>query len=101
MIIKGLLNNIQYRRCLSKHRHLFVIATVTTVTTVTSLLCACAQEVGKEYLDYLIDERRYEDAARLCVRHLGNNRQLWQREAFRFSELQQLKVSEGCARACF
>ena len=53
------------------------------------------QDVGNKYLDYLIDEQLYEDAARLCVRHLANNRQQWQREAFRFNELGKLKVSEA------
>ncbi|XP_077978241.1 vacuolar protein sorting-associated protein 41 homolog [Glandiceps talaboti] len=49
-------------------------------------------EIGKAYLTYLLDEGKYEDAARQCVKVLGKNRELWENEVFKFAKIQQLKA---------
>ena len=50
------------------------------------------QDIGKQHLDFLLTEERYEDAARLCVKILGRNREMWEEEVFKFAQIHQLKV---------
>ena len=51
------------------------------------------QEIGKQYLTFLLEEREYEDAARLCVKILGKSKELWEEEVYKFAQIHQLKVS--------
>lgn len=48
--------------------------------------------MGLKFLNYLIDERRFEDAARLCTKIYGRNKDFWEAEAYRFAKIGQLKV---------
>ena len=50
------------------------------------------QDIGKKFLNDLIDQERYEDAARLCKKIFGQNKDLWEQEAYRFAGIHQLKV---------
>ncbi|KAI0227033.1 Vacuolar protein sorting-associated protein 41 [Lamellibrachia satsuma] len=50
------------------------------------------QDIGKQYLNFLLAEERYEDAARLCVKILGRNREMWEEEVFKFAQIHQLKA---------
>jgi hypothetical protein len=44
-------------------------------------------------LNYLIEQNRFEDAAKLCVKIFGRNKELWEAEAYKFAKMGQLKVS--------
>ncbi|ELU13950.1 hypothetical protein CAPTEDRAFT_174173 [Capitella teleta] len=50
------------------------------------------QDIGQQFLDHLIEEEQFEKAARMCVKILGKNKDLWESEVFRFAQIQQLKV---------
>lgn len=50
------------------------------------------QDIGREYLTYLLEDREYEEAARLCVKILGKNKAMWEEEVYKFSQLRQLKA---------
>ncbi|XP_050206162.1 vacuolar protein sorting-associated protein 41 homolog isoform X2 [Mercurialis annua] len=49
-------------------------------------------EVGSRYLDHLIVERRYADAASLCPKLLQGSASAWERWVFHFAHLRQLPV---------
>ncbi|XP_045167945.2 vacuolar protein sorting-associated protein 41 homolog isoform X2 [Mercenaria mercenaria] len=49
------------------------------------------QDIGRQFLNYLIDQRRFEDAAKLCVKIFGKNKDLWEAEAYKFARMNQLK----------
>ncbi|KAH8262946.1 hypothetical protein KR044_002288, partial [Drosophila immigrans] len=55
------------------------------------------------YINHLLTLKKYEDAAKLCLRVLGNNKALWEEEVFKFVKCQQLRcvsaylpTSEDC-----
>ena len=49
-------------------------------------------EIGKQYLDYLLSDLQFSEAARLCVRVFKNDKKLWQEVAVpRFARIHQLK----------
>ncbi|XP_006824071.2 vacuolar protein sorting-associated protein 41 homolog [Saccoglossus kowalevskii] len=48
-------------------------------------------EIGKTYLNHLLDEEEYDQAARMCVKILGKNKDLWESEVYKFAKIQQLK----------
>ncbi|KAL7738816.1 hypothetical protein ACLKA6_001336 [Drosophila palustris] len=59
--------------------------------------------VARLYINHLLKLKKYEDAAKLCLRELGNNRDLWEEEVFKFVRCQQLRcvsaylpTSEDC-----
>ncbi|XP_078322203.1 vacuolar protein sorting-associated protein 41 homolog isoform X3 [Crassostrea virginica] len=50
------------------------------------------KEVARQYLDYLLSEENFEEAAMQCPRILGKNKELWEAETLKFHKLRQLKV---------
>ncbi|XP_017034710.1 vacuolar protein sorting-associated protein 41 homolog [Drosophila kikkawai] len=59
--------------------------------------------VARLYINHLLTLKQYEDAARLCLRMLGNNKALWEEEVFKFVKCQRLRsvsaylpTSEDC-----
>ena len=56
------------------------------------------QEVARQYLDYLLSEENFEEAAMQCPRILGKNKELWEAETLKFHKLRQLKV---CVFLCW
>ena len=50
------------------------------------------QEIGRQYLTYLLEDRKYEEGARLCVKILGKNKAMWEEEVYKFAEIHQLKA---------
>ncbi|KAH8272159.1 hypothetical protein KR018_004495, partial [Drosophila ironensis] len=59
--------------------------------------------VGRLYINHLLTKREYENAAKICLRFLGNNKALWEEEVFKFVKCQQLRsvsaylpTSESC-----
>ncbi len=50
------------------------------------------QDIGRQYLAYLLEDREYDEAARLCVKILGKNKVLWEEEVYKFAQIQQLKA---------
>ncbi|GAB2274698.1 Vacuolar protein sorting-associated protein 41 [Dionaea muscipula] len=50
------------------------------------------EEVGSRYLDHLIIERRYAEAAALCPKLLSGSASAWERWVFHFAQLRQLPV---------
>ncbi|QHO05105.1 uncharacterized protein DS421_13g445810 [Arachis hypogaea] len=49
-------------------------------------------EVGSRYLDHLIVERKYSEAASLCPKLLRGSASAWERWVFHFAHLRQLPV---------
>ncbi|GMJ10786.1 VACUOLAR PROTEIN SORTING 41, vacuolar protein sorting 41, ZIGZAG SUPPRESSOR 2 [Hibiscus trionum] len=49
-------------------------------------------EVGSRYLDHLIVERKYAEAASLCPKFLQGSATAWERWVFHFAHLRQLPV---------
>ncbi|KAJ8485600.1 hypothetical protein OPV22_018085 [Ensete ventricosum] len=49
-------------------------------------------EVGSRYLDHLIIERKYAEAASLCPKLLRSSASAWERWVFHFAHLRQLPV---------
>ncbi|XP_017086409.1 vacuolar protein sorting-associated protein 41 homolog isoform X1 [Drosophila eugracilis] len=47
--------------------------------------------VGRLYINHLLAQKQYENAAKLCLRTLGNNKVLWEEEVFKFVKCQQLR----------
>ncbi|XP_060651255.1 vacuolar protein sorting-associated protein 41 homolog isoform X2 [Drosophila nasuta] len=43
------------------------------------------------YINHLLDIKKYEDAAKLCLRELGNNKALWEEHVLKFAKCQQLR----------
>ncbi|CAI9735685.1 sorting-associated 41 homolog isoform X1 [Octopus vulgaris] len=50
------------------------------------------QELGKQYLDHLLEAAEYEEAAQLCVRILGRKKELWESTFEKFNDIGQLKI---------
>ncbi|KAL9272324.1 Vacuolar protein sorting-associated protein 41-like protein [Drosera capensis] len=50
------------------------------------------EEVGTRYLDHLIVERKYAEAAALCPKLLRGSASAWERWVFHFAQLRQLPV---------
>lgn len=50
------------------------------------------EEVGSNYLDHLIVERKYAEAASLCPKLLRGSSSAWERWVFHFAHLRQLPV---------
>ncbi|KAL5007431.1 hypothetical protein ScPMuIL_016237 [Solemya velum] len=50
------------------------------------------QEIGRRYLNFLLEEQRFDDAAQLCVKILGKNKDLWETEVYKFTKIKQLKA---------
>ncbi|XP_052801970.1 vacuolar protein sorting-associated protein 41 homolog isoform X2 [Mya arenaria] len=48
-------------------------------------------DIGRSFLNYLLENGRFEDAARLCVKVFGKNKDYWEAEAYVFAKLGQLK----------
>eukprot|EP00899_Mesostigma_viride_P008015 jgi/Mesvir1/17214/Mv07628-RA.1 len=51
---------------------------------------ATLQEVGRQYVEYLLAAKRYEEAARLCPKLLRGVASTWERFVFHFAHLRQL-----------
>ncbi|KAH8354569.1 hypothetical protein KR084_012331, partial [Drosophila pseudotakahashii] len=47
--------------------------------------------VARLYINHLLAIKQYDDAAKLCLRMLGNNKVLWEEEVFKFVKCQQLR----------
>lgn len=50
------------------------------------------EEVGSRYLDHLLAEKRYDEAAALCPKLLKGSASAWERWIIRFAQLRQLPV---------
>ena len=45
-------------------------------------------QVGRRYLDHLIEDAQFDNAGNLCIRLFKNNAKLWQEEIIRFVHFQ-------------
>ncbi|KAK2570430.1 Vacuolar protein sorting-associated protein 41-like protein [Acropora cervicornis] len=50
------------------------------------------QEIGRAYLKSLMEEGKYETAARVCVKVLGDDKKLWEDEVYKFARKHQLEA---------
>lgn len=50
------------------------------------------REIGETYLNWLINEEKYDDAAKECKNILGNDKDLWEDWVFRFDKMKQIGV---------
>ncbi|KXJ11617.1 Vacuolar protein sorting-associated protein 41-like [Exaiptasia diaphana] len=50
------------------------------------------QEIGRAYLKSLMDSENYEQAARICVKVLGDDKKLWEDEVYKYARKNQLKA---------
>ncbi|XP_059501806.1 vacuolar protein sorting-associated protein 41 homolog [Stegostoma tigrinum] len=49
-------------------------------------------DIGRAYVNYLVDKGDYNGAARKCQKILGKNMDLWENEVYRFKKIGQLKA---------
>ncbi|XP_042202802.1 vacuolar protein sorting-associated protein 41 homolog isoform X2 [Callorhinchus milii] len=49
-------------------------------------------DIGRAYIDYLVEKGDYHGAARKCQKVLGKNMDLWENEVYRFRKMGQLKA---------
>lgn len=47
--------------------------------------------VARLYLDHLLKQKKYDEAAKLCQQAFGNDKKLWEEEVFKFVKVQQLR----------
>lgn len=47
--------------------------------------------VGRLNVDHLLKQGKYDEAAKLCLRVLGNNKNLWEEEVYKFLKYNQLR----------
>lgn len=47
--------------------------------------------VARLYVDHLLAEQRFEEAAQLCSRTFGSDTVLWEEEVYKFVKIQQLR----------
>ncbi|XP_048755315.1 vacuolar protein sorting-associated protein 41 homolog isoform X2 [Ostrea edulis] len=50
------------------------------------------KDVAKQYLEFLLENDNFVEAARQCSRILGKNKELWEEEIWKFHSHKQLKV---------
>lgn len=50
------------------------------------------QELGKQYLEHLLEAENFNEAAQLCARILGRKKELWESTFEKFNDIGQLKV---------
>lgn len=50
------------------------------------------QDIGRSYLKSLMEEGKYETAARVCVKVLGDDKKLWEDEVYKFARKHQLEA---------
>ncbi|XP_076360932.1 vacuolar protein sorting-associated protein light isoform X2 [Tachypleus tridentatus] len=48
--------------------------------------------VGQVYMDNLLQQKKYNEAAKLCMTMLGSNKQQWEEEVYKFAQIQQLRA---------
>ncbi|XP_046655188.1 vacuolar protein sorting-associated protein 41 homolog [Daphnia pulicaria] len=56
------------------------------------LKCHSVLQVGRTYLDFLLSKGEFQMAAKLCVKILGKEKNLWEEEVFKFARLHQLRA---------
>jgi tetratricopeptide (TPR) repeat protein len=49
-------------------------------------------DVGRVYLDYLLNCGKYDKAGKLCLKILGQNKKLWEDEVYKFAKVHQLRT---------
>ena len=49
------------------------------------------QDIGKEFLDWLLAEDQFDHAAQQCTQILGRNKELWEQYVYKFAQIKQLK----------
>ena len=49
-------------------------------------------------MNSLIEEENYDEAAKLCVKLFGKNKEMWENEAYKFASIRQLKVKLQCKK---
>lgn len=48
--------------------------------------------VARLYLDHLLEQKNYDEAAKLCQTTFGNDKVLWEEEVFKFVKVQKLRL---------
>lgn len=48
-------------------------------------------QVTRLYVDHLLSQEKYDDAAKLCLRIFENNKDLWEEEVYKFVKVKQLR----------
>lgn len=49
-------------------------------------------DVGRVYLDHLLNCEKYDEAGKLCLTILGQNKKLWEEEVYKFAKVHQLRT---------
>ena len=67
------------------------------VTALSDVLWhAGKQDIGRAYLDFLLDECRYSDAVNMFPTILGKRKDLWEEEIYKFARIGKLRVNQLC-----
>ena len=54
--------------------------------------CCIIQAIGMQYFSHLIGVKQYDQAAALCRKILGKNKELWEEHICCFAQIQQIGV---------
>ncbi|KAK7508589.1 hypothetical protein BaRGS_00000155, partial [Batillaria attramentaria] len=54
------------------------------------------EAIGRAYLDYLLEERNYGEAVKMCKRILGKRKDMWEEEIYKFAKIGQLRAISTC-----
>lgn len=49
-------------------------------------------DVGRIYLDHLLNVEKYDEAGKLCLTILGQDKKLWEEEVYKFAKVHQLRT---------
>lgn len=58
------------------------------------------QSVGTKYFEYLMREREYDEAGKLCQKILGKNKEQWENYIVVFTQANQIPVCSLCSCSC-
>lgn len=48
-------------------------------------------QVARIYVDHLVQQKKFEEAAKLCLNVFGTNKDLWEEEVYKFVKVKQLR----------
>lgn len=91
-IILLTLETICVRRTLIFYRYEDALAAVRAAKETNACRKHTEQTIGGIYLDHLLSERRWQDAAKLCLNVFGRDRTPWQEYIYKFARVHQLRA---------
>ncbi|ORZ22629.1 hypothetical protein BCR42DRAFT_172424 [Absidia repens] len=90
--IEWLMEHERYGEALEAARQAAATAQQNSVDAATITTRYNVDDIGQTYLNWLINEKQYETAAKECRNVLGKDKSLWEEWVFRFTEMGELEA---------